>query len=348
MKISLFSINLLLVGTLIQCAQEPFRRTAINKASSTSEYWSGTITDILMTGMHSKPVDAIAFSSDDNHLVSGSDDQIKLWNIQSRTSSLVGACKHVSSFAFVPSDNNLLVTGYAKALALWNLSAHTVVQELKDPDKSMIAPLAISPDGKLLGYGDDHGYVSLAQIANFEECKKNVSQIKGANKLEIQFINDQRMFISTVLHYLGIKTVVRFKEMEIGHDGDQKEFTCTEFPVTISPQHKYIAVAYYPEDKSPYGNPAIEIYDFNTQEKVSECLFRGTVYSLNFSTDESVLIAQVYKDWINFYDVESGSCIKQFNFSAPIGSLLFSHDSKSLAACLYDGTVHILKRNEDA
>jgi WD40 repeat protein len=118
---------------------------------------------------HTSRVWALAFSSDGKMLISGSyDGTIKIWDITSYSckSTLMECRSHIYSLAFHPFKSNILAVGISHSTVyIWNLE-NSSYQTFENSERSWVASLLFSPDGKILITGDGEGKIRLWDVNN--------------------------------------------------------------------------------------------------------------------------------------------------------------------------------------
>ncbi|NET06615.1 MAG: protein kinase [Symploca sp. SIO2B6] len=97
---------------------------------------------------------SIAISPDGKTLVSGDDQEIKIWNLSpwKLKQSFAGHAKWVLSLAISP-DGKTLASGGQDWIQIWNLSTGKVKNTLINRHNDEVIALAISPDGQMLVSG---------------------------------------------------------------------------------------------------------------------------------------------------------------------------------------------------
>jgi WD40 repeat protein len=126
-----------------------FQKTLIVKMGQ-MEHWSNKC--FLRLAGHDGGVASIAFSPDDRHIVSGSDDKtVRVWDAQTGHSlmdPLKGHDDWVTSVAFSADGRHIVSGSYDETVRVWDAQmGQSVVDPLKGHDH-WIASVAFSPDGR--------------------------------------------------------------------------------------------------------------------------------------------------------------------------------------------------------
>ncbi len=115
---------------------------------------------------HTDAVWALAFSSDERTLASGSlDGSVKLWEVESGIALWSGLqTMGIDCLAFAPDGDVLASGGHDATMRLWDAKLGTPLQDVPHPGP--ITSLAWSPDGRLLASGDVAGTIRLWEITS--------------------------------------------------------------------------------------------------------------------------------------------------------------------------------------
>jgi WD40 repeat protein len=192
---------------------------------------------------HNSRVWALAFSSDGKMLISGSyDGTIKLWDIASYSykSTLMTCTSHIYSLAFHPSQSNILAVGISHSTVyIWNLdnSSH---QTFENSERSWVASLLFSPDGKILITGDGEGKIRLWDVDNqytlletYQDHQRQIFSLTlSPDSSVLASSSDDKTVILWDIDLLS--KLLRRKSVLEGHDNGVRS-------VTFSPDGKTIA-----------------------------------------------------------------------------------------------------------
>ena len=74
-------------------------------------------------GKHHQLVNSVAISSDDQFIVSGSNDEtVRLWNIKTGENHIIGEHDHCVTSVAISSDNQFIISGsHDETVRLWNI-----------------------------------------------------------------------------------------------------------------------------------------------------------------------------------------------------------------------------------
>ena len=103
---------------------------------------------------HNGTVNSVAFSPDNQLIVSGGDDQLIVWNVQTGKRTQLGDVPHTTAVAFSP-DGNTVASGDGEGnVKLWDSKSGIVKQALSPKHEGAVMSLAFSNDeGKILASG---------------------------------------------------------------------------------------------------------------------------------------------------------------------------------------------------
>ena len=107
--------------------------------------------------MHADAVTSVAFSSDGEHVLSGSKDKtIKLWDVANGAllRTFEGHANSVTSIAFSPNGEHVLSGNYDKTLKLWDATTGVLLRTFLGSADPVLS-VAFSPDGDRVLGGDE-------------------------------------------------------------------------------------------------------------------------------------------------------------------------------------------------
>jgi WD40 repeat protein len=121
---------------------------------------------------HTKPVSALAFSSDGALLASAAEDrQIGVWDLPAGTlrQALVGHTDRIPALAWQPGTRQLVSAGWDTTARLWDLDTGEPLL-LLNTHADQVYALAFSPDGQLLAVADSSASIHVwSEIAQGKE-----------------------------------------------------------------------------------------------------------------------------------------------------------------------------------
>ncbi|MFE4873905.1 WD40 repeat domain-containing serine/threonine protein kinase [Streptomyces sp. NPDC056682] len=132
----------------------------VNTTARSVSLWDvATRVDATPLSGHVGNLWAVAFSPDGKTLVSSGSDNIRLWDMSTRTAVAIlknGRQTNADAVVFSP-DGKTLATGNATGAGFWDVPSRTFVEYLDGATK----PLAFSPDGRTLASGSRNGKKSI-------------------------------------------------------------------------------------------------------------------------------------------------------------------------------------------
>lgn len=139
-----------------QLAQEPHLAAQVG-ATREAAYWGESRYPYIFKELnHRSPVQAMAFSPDDQLLATGTaDGSVYIWNTQPASSSvplheLRGHKSKVNSVAFSPNGLLLASASDDMTIRLWNVKNGKKLYEFSPAPKGVVKSVAFSPDGTFL------------------------------------------------------------------------------------------------------------------------------------------------------------------------------------------------------
>jgi len=157
--------------------------TTIEQNSSRS-LWDLASEDIIMVlSGHGDLVRAVAFSSDNKLLASGSADKtVKIWDLRSgkEVQTLSSHKLTISAVAFSPDDIFFASGSADKTIKIWNLASGEVTQQLNGHGMGVSA-VVFSPDGKLLASGSADKTIKIWDLISGEALQTLSGQKMGVN-----------------------------------------------------------------------------------------------------------------------------------------------------------------------
>jgi len=123
---------------------------------------------------HTNSVTSVAFSLDDNRIVSGSDDKsVRVWdaNTGEQLRELQGHIDWVNSVAFSPDGNRIVSGSDDKSLRVWDANTGEQLRELQG-HTDWVRSVALSTDGNRIVSGSDDKSVRVWDAKTSEQLKE--------------------------------------------------------------------------------------------------------------------------------------------------------------------------------
>lgn len=118
----------------------------------------------ILTG-HTKSIGALAFSTDGKTLVSGSGNEIRLWDVNTGNPiSSLDAVKNVAALVLSPDGKTLASGTEDGQVQVWNLAPTPQIHATFMGHRGSVYVLMFSPDGKTLASGGSDGIILLWNI----------------------------------------------------------------------------------------------------------------------------------------------------------------------------------------
>ncbi len=133
----------------------------------------------------SDAIESLQFSPDGKRLLVGSGYETQLWNMD--TGALVTKLADHGALSALTPDGKRVVSAIMDSVVLWNPLTGAIVRDFEGlkvsgEDRAAQA-LALSPDGKLLAAGDDHGVVALWELGSAKLLHTLKAQAKAIKSL---------------------------------------------------------------------------------------------------------------------------------------------------------------------
>jgi WD40 repeat protein len=288
---------------------------------------------------HEDEVSAVAFSSNGEMLASASwDKTIRLWSTHTGNAmrKLEGHSGSILAVAFSTSPSGSQVLASAsddKSIRLWNTGTGKETRKLEGHEQE-VSGVAFSPSGKVLAS------VSCDKTCRLWDLKLggNSQTMEGhsgmMNRVDrVVYSPDGQVAVSissndSVIRMWNSQTGAETKHFE-GHSEDA-------FAVKFSPDGQKLASASF--DKT------VRIWDVRTGKEMHklEGRLKHWADDIAFSPNGKILAAAVYNESdILTWDMETGK--RSHELECPsFGGLLFSPDSRLLAAVPRDRTIKLL------
>ncbi|QPG76273.1 hypothetical protein FOA43_003659 [Brettanomyces nanus] len=252
---------------------------------------------------HRHDIRAVDISDDDTLLVTGSNNQLKVWNTKRstciRTFDKVG---YVISAKFLPGGALVVIGTKEGHLQLLDLASSTVVDSIDDAHNGKaIWSIDLTPDGKTIVTG------STDKTVKFWEIKVDQELIPGTTD---KFIK--------LLHLKHTRTL---------------ELTDDVLCVRISPDCKYLAVSLM--------DNTVKVFFYDTLKFfLSLYGHKLPVLSIDISFDSKTIITSSADKNIRIWGLDFGDCHRSiFGHQDSIMAVRFFPESKDFVSCSKDGMV---------
>jgi WD40 repeat protein len=289
---------------------------------------------------HGSPVKALAFSRDGKLVISGGKDGVRLWDaatgkevrrlgswVQATAVSpdgalVAAACKDGPAPPSRPRDKE-------ETIHLWET---TTGKALPSPPASglPVGPLAFSPDGKLLAFGDQSSSIHLWELAKGKEVRQLKGQPKDPVFSSLAFSPDGESLLSCA----GSKTLIlwRVATGEATRRSTMKTYVVT---LTFSPGGDTFATA--------EEGGLVNLWQTATGELVRRFEgHRGYVMAVAFSADGRTLVSGDSDKTVRLWDVSSGRELRQLTgHRSQVAAVAFSADGKTVASGGWDQRVRL-------
>ncbi len=290
------------------------------------------ISESLCLEGHTFWVESVAFSPDSQTLASGSDNQIRLWDVSTGAEirSLEGLSSdcNVKSIAFSP-DGRLLASGCSydpdnRMIKLWDVGTGKEIRSLEG--HHFVESVAFSPDGQMLASGGSSGFgVSTARLWDTDTGIEIRLLNWNDDVYSVVFSPDGRTLAS------GGNDVVKL--WDVGTGKEIRSLTCDYcvHSVAFSPDGQTLAYG-----SSYDGVSKINLWDVSTGAEIrSHEMHPFWVYSIAFSPDGQMLAVggapRFGVSTVSLLDVGTGRGIRSLAHSDGVRSIAFSPDGQTLA-----------------
>jgi len=296
----------------------------------TDELLRGVFEPYRILKAHTEAVIDLDFSPDGAHLISaGSDDSVLVWDLASEAPPRhLLEREGIASVVFSPDGRRLVVAfsigEEGGALQLWDPVAWRPLATLSGK-----APLAISPDGRLLAATGAAGSVMLRDLDRQRPLGRSLE--KAGDPQSLVFVGDRLLVAG------GRDESLRIWDLDstsLKHD-----------PIPTA-QGAVQALAAHPDGRrlaSAGTDGRILLWDL--EENPSEPLqaFAGheaPVAALDFSADGTRLVSGGFDDALRLWDVESGEPVEAaFDTGHDVYAVAFDRAASRVVAATEDGSV---------
>lgn len=258
------------------------------------EFYSTGESIIRTYSGHSRVVETIAFSNNNEMMATGSADKtIKIWSLQngSELLSLSGHTKAITQVKFSPDDRFLASISEDMSLKVWDVKSGEVIFSEATGEKSLRA-LDISQDGNYIATGGGDGHIVVTdlntgkRVARWEAHRSWVRDVAFSpdSKLLASASEDKTIVIWTTDSW---SKATSFE--------DQKGWIVD---VDFSPDGKYLMAA--SDDRNVY------VYEVETRLLSFKKQVRNPILNAAISPDgKSLAVVEQFSSELNFFDISA-------------------------------------------
>lgn len=303
---------------------------------------------------HEMTVTCVAFSHDGKFLISGSNDKtIRIWDITTGKSiSVLETNDYISDIALDVNMKFLIAashndSGYPDSAMIFDFKTKKLIKRIMINTPQEGASVAISPDGKLVGFGEDDRTVNIYEMGTWKKINKFVNEDGG----QCGGCPTQLAFnISSKILYMGssngpvkkydlassklLKTYEQNEDdlngLAISPDG-RKFARATEKDITVWDEFTGDIIA---KVESPEKGEFHEITFTLDSKKIIVTSDDNTAFALNIKTNKK---EQIFTGFVNARDLGGLNYDPNFYWQSHIAkyvrlknSLLITTDGKSL------------------
>ena len=268
---------------------------------------------------------SVAFSSDGKTILTGQDNNVRLWNVQSGQ-ELRQFPGDINSLAVFSPDGRYILTGDATDKAkLWDLQSGQAIQQFSVGD-AIIMSISYSPDGKYAVTGDTNNTATLWDIKTGQKIRQFIDT---NSVLSIAFSPDSKFLVTTTFDKTAtlwqVDTGAQVRVFT-GHTGEV-------WAVAFSPDGKYIVTG--------SRDQTARLWDVQTGKELHK--FAGHIDWVNavaISPDGRYLATGSADKTVILWDIQTGLELHHFSGqTGAISSMSFSPDGRYLLSGSYDGSV---------
>jgi WD40 repeat protein len=267
---------------------------------------------------HVFTANAVSFSPDGRHAVSGGDDQtLKLWDIATGTEirTFTGHASLVSSAVFSPDGRSILSGSWDQTLILWEADTGRTIRSFKGHSGS-VSSVAFSPNGRYALSGSYDKSLVLWDVDTGRELKTLTGH--SGYVTSVTFSPDGRSALSgshdKTLILWNIETGEEVRVFS-GHSGIVTS-------VSFSPDGVYAA--------SASGDNTLKLWDIKAGREVRTYKEHAhSITSVSFSHDGIHILSGSEDGSVVLWDVKAGTRVKTYKgHSGWLKSVSFSPDGR--------------------
>ena len=318
------------------------------------------------------PMRSVALSPDGTLLAAGVGDEVRLWDVATRTSTgiLEGHEGRVQSVAFSPDGTRLAAAAEDRTIRLWEVSSGRIATTVEGHGGA-VRSVAFAPDGASLASGADDRTVrlwdvpegrSLAILTGHKGAVLSVSfspdgasLVSGSEDETVRLwdVAEQAATVTLEGHASWVRTVafspdgravasagtwdgkVNLWDLASGSAAVLDDYTGRAQAVSFSPDGTVLA--------SGLGSGLIELWDVLTATRRALLAGHGDrVWAVAFSPDGRMLASGSEDRTVRLWDLETGTGRGVLEgHTGRVASVAFSPDGTTLASGSYDGSIKL-------
>jgi WD40 repeat protein len=288
---------------------------------------------------HKGAVTAVAFSSNNRLLASGSvDNSVKLWDAATGKEllTLAGHQARVTGVAFSPDGKRLATSSGDRTVRVWDTTSAKELLCLEG-HAGPVTCVAFSTDGRLVAGGGEDTVVCVWEADTGRKARE---------------FTDHRRPIGAVAFSSDAKEVASISR---GPKGELLVWETASGGTIFSQRDKlWTSVAFAPDGQrlasggfegpgaTGIRKPAIHVWELGAREPIKSLVgHEDAITQVAFRHDGKQLVSSSFDQTVRLWDVSKGSEIKTFQEEAAALSAAFSPDGLRVASGSEDGTVKI-------
>ncbi|KAJ6583538.1 WD40-repeat-containing domain protein [Mycena vulgaris] len=288
------------------------------------------VTGPLLQLHHEDSVSSAAFSLDGLHVISGSGDKVRIWDVATgkQLKKLDGHDDKVRSVAFSQDGLHAISGSRDQTVRIWDMATRKQLKQL-DGHEAMVWSVAFSPDGLHAISGSGDKTVRIWDVATGTQLK----QLNGHDDmvLSVGFSPDGLYAISgsddKTVRIWDVATGKQLKEMD-GHDGGVNS-------AAFAPDGLFAI--------SGSDDRSVRIWDVSNGKQLKQLEgHKERVWSVAFSPDGLFAISGSEDQTVRIWDVSNGNQLKQLDgHKGYVRSVAFSPDGLRAISGSNDKTVRL-------